>query len=336
MAIKFFKKGFFFFLFLVLMFLVNACKGRAPKTSCLYGDKVPEAELEGIVKTGGKLMKFLVDKDYRSLYEAGSRFMKKAQTRDQFATVMKASDETFGEKDYPRLEEIFLIESEAKEDTVTVVCNRGIEGADNLHYVKSNEKIAVLSYNTKSDYGILRVVVQLVWEDEQWKLASVVQNRLTIRGHTNAYYWNLARENREKNLLHLAFLQYDVAMVLSDMGPNIDEPDSRAIAREALQIKVDYMPRGMAQIWETSEGNNYKVHNIGVLVSKEDIFVEISYSTSSLDDIAAIEKESGELTRFVRKKFPEYEKGFDGIVITAHSEKPDEMFQLYRVIERFK
>jgi hypothetical protein len=318
----------------ISILLHPACK-REPKTTCIWGNNIPDKELLRMVDTGNRLMDLLIKREYKALYEAGCEMMKKSQTRDQFLTMMKFSDESFGQKDFPRLEEPYLIESEAKQDHVKVACNLGEKGADDIHQVVANRKIAALVYNTKAGYGILRIVMHLIWEDAQWKLYSVVQNPASIKGHLDGYYFKKARESREKNLLRLAFLQYQVAMLLSEMGPNVDEFAVRQYMKESRQIKVDYMPNNMVQIWETSEGNTYKVYNVGVLVSQGDLFVDISYITSSLEETEKIEKESRELIRFVREKFPEYEQGFDGLVISARSDHPKELYQVYRVVERF-
>lgn len=288
-----------------------------------------------MMETGNRLVALIEAQDYSALYDAGTELMKRRQTKDQFVTVMKGADDSFGKKEYSRLKEAYLLESKAKDDHVAIPCNLGMKGADDLHLVPANRKLAVLVYRSKALYGIVRLVVHLAWEDEKWKLFSVVPNPASIKGHLAGYYFNQAHESREKNLLRLALLQYQVAMILSDLGPNIEEFAMRQINREAQEIKVDYMPRNMVQMWETPNGTLYKVYNIGIQVIEGKIYVDISYMTSSLSDSEKVEKESRDLIRFVKEKFPEYEQGFDGLVISARSEKPDESYQVYRVIENF-
>jgi hypothetical protein len=319
----------------LFMLFEPACRDRTPKTSCIYGNDIPDEELDSMMEAGNKLVALIEAQDYIALYEAGTELMKKSQTRDQFVTVMKASDDAFGKKEYTRLEEAYLLDSKARDDHVAIPCNLGVEGADDVHLVPANRKMAVLVYKPKADYGIMHLVIHLIWEDEKWKLFSVVPNPASIKGHLAGYYFNQARESREKNLLRLAYLQYQIAILLSDLGPNIEEFTMTQVIKEAQEIKVDYLPQNMVQIWETPDDNLYKVYNIGILVSEGKIYVDISYITSSLSETEKIEKEARDLIRFVKEKFPEYEQGFDGLVISARSEKPDEVYHSYQVVEHF-
>ncbi len=71
------------------------------------------------------------------------------------------------------------------------------------------------------------------------------------------------------------------------------------------------------------------------MIAQGKIFVDISYMRPSLSETEEIEKESRELIRFVKEKFPEYQEAFDGLVISARAEDPKELYQIYRVVENF-
>jgi len=291
MILRYKKTGFVLSALVIAIFLLPACKGRGPKATCTYGNDLSDEEIFGMMDEGEKVIGFVMNQEYTSLYEATSQITKKSQTRDQFVTVLKRAEESFGKIEYPRLEEAYLIETRGKEDElIPVSCNLGVKGVDDIHHVGGNQRIAVLVYNATGNYVTLRVVLHLIWEDENWKLLSLVPNPASLRGHMAGYYFNKARESREKNLLRVASLQYQLAMILSDMGPNIEEFAVRQTAKEAQEIRVDYMPQNMVQIWEASEGKAFKVYNIGVTISKGDIFVEIMYLRPSLSDTDQIEK----------------------------------------------
>jgi len=166
-------------------------------------------------------------------------------------------------------------------------------------------------------------------------LLSIAVNPSTAKGREAEFYFKAARQSREKNHLHLAALQYQMAILLSELGPAVQEFTIAQIASEMSQIKVDYLPQANVQIWTMPSGHSFNVSNLGVYSAGNQLLVEVSYQAKSISDTAALEADGKEIARFLDQKFPEYREGFDGIVVSALGSSPADAYKLYRVVATF-
>lgn len=320
---------------MLVMAAVAGCRKKAPESKCLYGNDVPEAKQTEILAAGGRVIAQLEKKDYQEIYEQASPLLKQAQTRDQFMVVLRAADDKFGDKGFSKLEELYYMTSQAREAQVAVACNLGAKGMQDIHLVPANEEIAALLYRSQGAKEGLRVVMHLIHQDRDWKLFSVAVNPTTAKGQDAEYYFKAARQSREKNRVHLAALQYRVAILLSELGPGVEEFTITQIATEMSQIKADYLPFNSLQIWTMPSGHTFNVATLGVFEAGDRLFVEVIYQAKSLADTAALEADGHELAQFLEQKFPEYREGFDGIEVMAIGSTPADAFKLYRVIVPF-
>ena len=318
-----------------LLVLVMGCRNKTPQTSCVYGNDIAEATQDEIMQAGGRLIQELENSEYPALYQDASQMLKRRQTRDQFATVLRAADDNFGAKEFSQLEESYWMTSKAREEEVVIPCNLGAQGVQDLHVVPANHEIAALVYKSHGSYESLRVVIHLLKEDGKWKLLSLAVNPSTAKGRDPEYYFKAARASREKNHLHLAALQYRMAILLSELGPGVQEFAVTQIATEMQQIKADYLPQGSVQIWTMPSGHSFNVSNLSVISANNKIWVEVAYQAKSFADTAALETDGKELAKFLDQKFPEYREGFDGIVVSAVGTTPADAYKLYRVIVPF-
>ncbi len=320
--------------FLILCFV--GCKDDKPVTSCVWGENVPEEELDPILKTSHDIMNLIEQQKYSEVYDLSCKWVKSHQTRDQFIGVLKMSDNLLGAKQFSRITEVYFLNSEAKTSEVMVPCNLGAQGIDDIWSVPANDKVAGAVFNSTPGSQMVRVIIQMIWEDEQYRPMSVSVNPMTLKNRTAEYYIKQARENREANKLHLAMLQYQVAALLNDLGPNIQEWTISAIGSEMSQIPVDYMPTRSVQVWTTSTDNTYNVFNIGVVGAGDKLFIDLTYITQSLEDEPTINRESYDLARMLVTKFPEYKEGFDGIRTTAITSKEQDIYKSFHVIIPFE
>ena len=315
--------------------VLSSCKDSKPTTSCLYGEDVPEDKLEPILKTAHKYMSMIEAQDYKELYEHTGSLVQPGQTRDQFAAVLKTSDDLFGTKQFSRIKEVYYMTSESKDNQVTIPCNLGAQGVNDLWVMPANFEAAAAIFESVAGKNLVRVVIQMVLENEEWKLISVSINPMILQGKKADYFIEQARKNREEGKLHLAKMQYMAAILLHELGPNVQEHFISMLANEMNQIQVDYMPMQSVQIWTTPSENSYNVYNLGVVGSGESLYLDLTYLTDSLKDTRTIERESRELARLLFEKFPEYKEGFDGIRTTAITTKEEDRLKSYHVIIPF-
>ena len=316
----------------VLVLMIAAfisCEEKGPETTCLYGENIPKETLESIVGQANPIIISVVEQDFGKIYETGSENLKAAQNRDQFALALKLFVRTFGKIDYPMLKEAYYMDSKSDEERIYIPCNLGKEGVTDLWGMPANQELAALIYHARTDTEFVRVVVQLEKEQEEWKLRSLSVHPMTIKHRKYEYYGRRAAELREKNMLHAAALYYKTAILLSDVGLNVNEFTVRALQEQMAQIKVDYMPAGEIQIWNVSPDRSYKVYNVDTAYDDKKLLVQVSYMARNFEDKNRLEKQAREIAIFLATKFPEYRDAFDGIRVTAASEKQEEMMSSY-------
>ena len=318
-----------------LLVLVMGCRNKTPQTSCVYGNDIAEATQDEIMQAGGRLIQEWENSEYPALYQDASQMLKRRQTREQFATLLRAADVSFGAKEFSRLEELYWMTSKAREEEAVIPCNLGAQGVQDLHMVPANHEVAALVYKSHGADETLRVVIHLLKEEGNWKLLSLAINASTAKGREAESYFKAARKSREKNLLHLAALQYRMAILLSELGPGVQEFTVSQIATEMQQIKADYLPQGSVQIWTMPSGHSYNVSNLSVISANNKIWVDVAYQAKSFTDTAGLEADGKELAKFLDQKFPEYREDFDGIVASAIGTTPADAYKLYRVIVPF-
>jgi hypothetical protein len=329
--------------------ILVGCRSKVPQTTCTYGNDVPQAKEDEIMQAGARVIAQLEKQDYNPMYEEASPLLKQAQTRDQFSVVLRASDDKFGPKEFSQLEELYLMTSKSREAQAVIPCNLGAKGFQDFHIVPANEEVAALVYKSHGQNEWLRIVLHLIHRDQAWsspstfsgnlvsawKLFAIAVNSSTIKNQPADYYFKAARESREKNRLHLAALQYRMAILLSELGPSVQEFTITQIANEMNQIKADYLPLNSIQIWTMPSGHSFNAANLSVFEAGTQLYLEVAYQAKSLSDTAALEADGHELAQFLDQKFPEYREGFDGIAVTAIGSTPADAYKLYRIFVPF-
>ena len=91
-------------LFIGLALIGYACSLK-PKTSCLYGDDIPADILEQVILVGNQILNALEAGNMDEIYDRGSEFMKKSQTREQFKMILGLTKERYGEIGWTQLQE---------------------------------------------------------------------------------------------------------------------------------------------------------------------------------------------------------------------------------------
>lgn len=321
---------------LALTFACTSCWNRQPKTSCVYGDDIPQEAFEPMFNLSEQLVQYLEDEDYQNMYDLSTAESRNNQTRDQFSLVLDLFTRAFGSIEYPFVEEAYLMDSKSKDEEVWVPCNLGEPGVNDLWGMPANRRLGIMVYRARTDMELVRVVFQIELENGEWRLRSVGIYPTTLKHKTHEYYVKKALEFREKNLLHLAVLYYKTGILLSEMGLNANEFAVRVLTEQMNQIKVDYMPAGEVQLWSMDSGKTYKVYNLDPAYDNGNLLVQISYMTATLADRDNLATEAREMALFLDKKFPEYRQGFDGMRVTAASEKQEELLKAYHTVILFK
>lgn len=329
------KRSMMVILLIGIAAMVVSCKNKETTTSCIYGNDIPDETRGPILRAGEDMVQLLQDGKLKELYETGTKQMKIRQNRDQFAFTIDIFVKAFGPVDYARAEEVYFMESTSQQEQVWISCNLGEPGVADMYGMPANKKLAVVIYKARTDLEIIRVIFQLEKLDDKWKLRSMALNPATIKHKLPDYFAGRALKYRERNLLHLTILYYKTAIFLSDVGVNVNEVAVTLLQEQMRQIKVDYMPAGQTQIWTVPSGAGYKVYNVDAAYHKGNHLVHLSYMTESLEDKQKLEKQARELAEFTDKKFPEYRIGFDGIKVTAASEKAQEQMMAYHSLIMF-
>jgi hypothetical protein len=329
------KRHFLCAVLLSALVLVPACKSKEPKTTCLYGNDIPESEFDLIYQTSEQLIGLVTRGELAKVYEAGTDEMMSRQNRDQFVYAFDLFIQAFGDVEYPDMKEVYLMESVARDESVWIPCNLGEPGVNDLYGMPANRRFAVAVYRAHTEMEEIRVILQFENRQEQWQLRSMSLNPITLKKKGYTHYAEKGNEFREQNKLHLAVLYYKTSILLSEMGLNVVEAVVATLQDQINQVKVDYMPGGETQIWATDSGYNYKVYNLDPAYDNGNLLVQISYLTESLKDLDKLKREAWDLARFLDKKFPEYRTGFDGIRITAAPEAKAELMTAYHTVISF-
>jgi len=310
---------------------------RKPKTSCVYGDKIPANVLSPVIQLGDTLAIALEQDRFNDIYGTASDMFKKVQTPEQFTLILQAMKSNLGPLEFSRLNEAYYLKNTAgkKYDTVTVPCNLGVEKVDDLYQVPPNSEIVSMIYNVKAGEENAEIFMELIKEGATWKLLSIVLGPTTFQGKNVDEFVKLARKAREQNKLKLAILFYKTAYLLSNLSPNVEEFVSRKVVAELYQVKTDYVPMGQAQVWNIAGDIKPQVFNVDVLFDKGEAWVNIEWLAESLTDTPKLEAVSQGILDFSLKNFPEYKEFFTGIIVSARSPDPGLVNQAYRKIHRF-
>jgi len=310
---------------------------RTPKTSCVYGDKIPANVLSPVVQLGDTLAVALEQDRFNDIYGTASDMFKKVQTPEQFTLIFQGMKSNLAPLEFSKLNEAYYLKNTAgkKFDTVTVPCNLGLEKVDDFYQVPRNSEIVSLIYNVKSGEENAEIFIELIKEGTNWKLLSIVLSPTTFKGKNVDEFVTLARKAREQNKLKLAILYYKIAYLLSNLSPNVDEFVSRKVVAEMTQVKTDYVPMGQAQVWNIAGDTKPQVFNVDVMFDKGEAWVNIEWLSESLSDTPKMEAVCSGILDFSLKNFPEYKEFFTGIIVSARSPDPTLVNQAYRKIYRF-
>jgi hypothetical protein len=326
------KRNFLSIILLVIFSVfVFSCKDKGPENSCLTGSNVPEEEMKNIQNAAADQMTFLLEKDYEKLYDNSGSSLKNAQNKDQFVMITRLFFTTYSNLDFPRIEEMYILNSKSKEMQVNIPCSLGEPGINDVYTMPSNQKFAIVLFSVRTDIEQVRVAMQLEQENEKWVLRSIEYHPVTIKNKMATYYIKKAQELREKNMLHSAVLYYKTAILLSEVGLNINEFTSTKLMEQVRLIKVDFLPdnvSGSAEEWQTEKGR-YTVYNVDTAYENKKLLVHVSHVVNNLKDKEKNEEAAKDLTVFLDKKFPEYRKNFDGLRVTAVSVQQNEAMAMY-------
>jgi hypothetical protein len=329
------KKTLILVLAAVLVVSVAGCN-RKPKTSCLYGDKIPANILEQVEPLGEEIAMDLEKGEYDKIYGKACKLFQDGQTPEQFNLIIKSLVANLGQPEFTRLSEAYYLTNKAgkKYTTVDVKCNLDAENVNDTYRVPRNSEVVSLIYSTMTAEHPSQVFLELVKEDKTWKLLSITMTPSTIKGLTLEQLVEQARKSREAGRLRLASLYYRYAYMIADLSPNVDEYVSQKIKEEAAQVKTDYLPSSSPQKWDVGK-RVFVVYNVDVFLAKGEPWVNIDWLTESLDDTQALETQSNELLDFAFEKFPEYGEFFKGIIVNAHSTNPKLASQQYSKLREF-
>jgi hypothetical protein len=310
--------------------LLMSCKDKQPETKCVYGNDIATEDRDPIQDSTDRMADLLVGGSYKDLYELGSTDLKSHQSRDQFGLALDVFVRAFGAIDYPNISELYLMSSKAgKEKQVNIACNLGEPGINDIYAMPANRELVSAVYEATSKMEMVRIVFQLERENGNWKLRSLALYPRTIKHQTADYFLKEGLRFREENRLHLAVLYLKTSAMLHDLGFNVTEFTVLVIEKQIKQIKVDFMPAGEVQNWETDSGSAYKVYTLDTAYDNGSLMVQINYLTDTLTDTIKLRDEALDLAVFLDRKFPEYRQGFDGVRVTAAPERPEERFQAY-------
>jgi hypothetical protein len=323
-------------LLVAILALGAANCNRKPKTSCVYGDKIPATVLDPVVQMGNTLSIALEQDRFDDIYNTAVDMFKKVQTPEQFKLILQSMKANLGPLEFSKLNEAWYLTNKAgkKYPTVTVACNLQ-EKADDFYQVPRNSEVVALIYNVRAGEESAEIFIELIKEGPAWKLLSLVLSPTTFRGKNVDGYVKLAREARGANKLKLALMYYKIAYLLSNLSPNVDEYVARRTAAELAQVRTDYMPAGQAQLWNIAGDYKPQVFNVDVLFSKGEPWVNIDWLAESLEDTPKLEIVSQGILDFVLKNSPEFKDFFAGIIVSARSQEPKQANQAYRKIYRY-
>ena len=329
------KSGLKLFGLFIFLFLLANCS-RKPETSCQVGDNIPEQVWNQAIPLAEQIMMGIEEGKFDEIYQLAGERMKKAQTKEQFKTIMKGMLQNFSPLEYSRLGEAYYLTNKAKRETrvVNVACDLTGKGTLDVYQVPANSEVFSAIYYSKSGEETVQTLIELIKEKDGWRLISVSITPRTLRKRTVDYYVREARKEREKGRLRLALLYYQIAYLLSNLSPNIDEFVARSVSAEMGQVKTDYFPRGEPEVWKVDD-TRFRVLEVVVFFAQGEPWVKVIWQTESLDDTKKLEELSQKLLDFVFANFPEYQDFFVGVVVEAFSENPIYAKQSYRQFRRF-
>ena len=318
-----------------LLFTFISCS-RKPETSCIFGDKIPQQVLEQIIPLGNRIMMGIESGDFDQIYQLASQDMKESQTKEQFKTLMKGILQNFSPLEYSRLGEAYYLTNQVKgnPEAVNVACDLTGKGALDIYQAPPNSELVSLIFYSKSGQETVQTLIELIKEADGWRLFSISITPRTLRKRTVDYYIREARREREKGRLRLALLYYQIAYLLSNLSPNINEFVSRSVLAEMSQLKTDYFPMGQPEVWKIDD-TRYRVLEVGVFLAQGEPWVKVSWVAESLEDTEKLNELSQKLLDFVVRNFPEYQDFFVGVVVEAFSQDPLYAKQSYRQFRRF-
>jgi len=327
-------------LFVALAGLLAASLGacnRKPKTSCVYGDQIPAAILDPVMQMGNSIAIALEQDRFDDIYSAGSELTKKAQTPEQFKLVLQTMKQNLGPLEFSRLREAYYLKNKAgkKFSTVLVPCSLGEQSMNDLYQVPKNTEVLALIYSTMAGEESADIFLEMLKEGAAWKLFSIALAPTTYHGQKVDDFVNLGRKAREANKPRLAILYYKVAYLFANLSPNVDEYVARKVGEEMAQVKADYIPAGVPEVWNIDGETKPKVFNVDVMFSEGKPWVNIEWLTDNFSDTARLEGSSGKILDFAFKNFPEYREFFAGIIVSARSQDPRLFNQAFRKIRRF-
>jgi len=315
---------------------LSACS-RKPKTSCVYGDAIPAPVLDPAMQAGDTIIMALEQDRFQEVYALAGDMLRKTQTPEQFKMVLQSVKDNLGSLSFSRLEEAYHLTNKAgkKFPTVMVPCSLGEEGMNDIYQAPGNSEIVSLIYKTMGEVDSATVLIELIKENESWKLLSLSLTPSMAHGQNVDDFVKLARKAREENKPRLAAMYYRIAFLLSNLSPNVDEFVARKTTEEGSQVKADYVPLGTIQSWTIDSRTKAQVFNVDALFDKGEPWVNIEWLAEDIEDSARLKEVSGKLLDFAFKTFPEYREFFKGIIVTGRSQDPRMASRAYREFREF-
>ncbi|HYH00294.1 MAG TPA: hypothetical protein VD837_14265 [Terriglobales bacterium] len=150
----------------------------------------------------------------------------------------------------------------------------------------------------------------------QWKVAGLITRPKIVAGHDGKWYWQQARNYRQKGQIRNAYLYYGMADQILRPFDAMSTPGLDKLLDEWQgAVPPDFPVNGPIDL--TAGPNTYRVTQIFALPVGEVLDVIVKYQVPDVSDSAKAYQDNMNVIKALVAKYPELREAFNGVVARA-------------------
>lgn len=304
-----------------LVIVVLTWAARADAQTCTWGDEIAPATRQAVESAGRRYFELAAKGDVATLKQ--SAIPSVAANFAPIETAVKDHQAGFAGAQV-KVRPLFLLDVDSKEPLPRAEFLCGVFGksgqtADSAVFVipdmPPGSYAAVILDVAAENEQTLSFVLQKLGSD--WKLAGFYAKPARVAGHDGRWFWDRAREFKDKGQNMNAWFYYNQARDLLAPVPFMSTLATDKIYDESQAIQPSGLPKNGAPIELSGGGKTYSITNMFAVGVGGDVDLVVKHQAPDVSNPNQTYQENVAVIRALVAKYPELRTGFTAVIARA-------------------
>ena len=294
---------------------------RANAQTCMTAEDTDAATKASLDATGKRYFGMVANGDAAALRQASI-----PSVANDFGGIERAIKDTQPKiaGTQPNVRATYLLQADGKESLQRAEFLCGVFGksgqtANSAVFVLNDlapgtYAVAILDANAKIPFTVSFVLQK---EGADWMLGGFYAKPTQIAGHDGQWFWDKARELKEKGKAHSAWLYYLEARELLSPVPFMSTLATDKTYEEAQGLQPTDLPANGSSVDLPAGGKTYRLTNVYPVALGDDLDLVVKYQSANVSDTTAAYQNNVAVIKALVAKFPEFRETFAGVVARA-------------------